>query len=678
MTLTSPLTDLKGIGGAAEKKFAVLGIKTIGQLIDTYPRRYEDYSHLLSTAQLEPGMVTIQASITSVSGRYIRRGMHITEAVAADESGSVRLIWFNQPYRATSLKIDQAYYISGTYELKSQRFAIQNPSLELVSDFPVNTARIIPIYKETKGLSSRLIRSAMSQALPLIRHLPETIPQWLISERQVVSYASALEAIHFPTSGEQLEDARRRLGFEEVFQLTLAALINKQDNGHEESVAVPFKVDLAREFVSHLPFKLTDAQRQVIWQIYQDLQAKEPMNRLVEGDVGAGKTVVAAMAALMALAEGWQVAIMAPTELLARQHAQTLYTLLEPLGYSQTVTLLVGSLSQAQKVTARAAIASGNAQFLVGTQALIQDSVDVHRLALVIIDEQHRFGVDQRKALQAKAGHMPHVLSLTATPIPRSLALTLYGELDISVLAVKPFGRKPIITQIVSPNSRVDLYKTIDLELKAGRQLFVVCPLISESESLALNSAEKTYDEMKKGAFKHRRVGLLHGKMKPAEKTAIMGQFVAHELDILVSTTVIEVGVDVPNASIMLIEGAERFGLAQAHQLRGRVGRGTDQGYCYLMLSDSKPPGRRLRALESSNDGFKLAELDLELRGPGAIYGSMQHGQLDLRIAKLTDTELISSARQAAQKFLSSGENLLQYNHLAQSVAKLRAVTNLN
>ena len=678
MTLSSPLTDLKGIGGVAAKKFGLLGLKTVSQLIDYFPRRYEDYSRLLTTAEAEPGLVTLQATVVSVSGRYVRRGMHITEAVAQDDSGSIRLLWFNQPYRATSLKLNQTYYISGNYELSHQRFAIQNPSLELVSDFTVNTARIIPVYKETKGLTSRQLRAAIAQTVGLLRHLPETLPAWLVADQKLVSYAEAIEAIHFPASAEQLEIARRRLGFEEVFQLTLAALLNKRLNDHEVSVAVPFKAPLAKEFVSHLPFQLTQAQRQVIWQIYQDLEKVQPMNRLVEGDVGAGKTVVAAMAALMALAEGWQVALMAPTELLARQHADTLYKLLLPLGYADRVSLLVGSLTSAQKTAARAAIAAGQAQFMIGTQALIQDSVDVHRLALVVIDEQLRFGVDQRKALQAKAGHMPHVLSLTATPIPRSLALTLYGELDISVLTTKPVGRKPIITQIVSPNSRADLYKTIDLELAAGRQLFVVCPLITESESLHLNSAEKVFKEIQTKDFKHRRVGLLHGKLKPSDKQAIMAQFVAHELDILVSTTVIEVGVDVPNASIMLIEGAERFGLAQAHQLRGRVGRGHDQGYCYLMMSDSKPPNRRLRALESSNDGFKLAELDLELRGPGAIYGRAQHGQLDLRIAKLTDTALISSARAAAQKFIDDGEDLLHYKQLAQSVQKLRAVTNLN
>jgi ATP-dependent DNA helicase RecG len=384
------------------------------------------------------------------------------------------------------------------------------------------------------------------------------------------------------------------------------------------------------------------------------------------------------MAALMAIAEGYQVAFMAPTELLARQHADTIYSLLAPLGMEQTVALLVGGMNTAQKQAAYDHIASGEARFIIGTHALIQEKVDMHKLGLVVIDEQHRFGVEQRKKLMAKAGHMPHLLSLTATPIPRSLALTLYGELDVSIIDTKPAGRKPIITEITSPNSRAQLYGQIDRELAAGRQMFVVCPLITESEQSKAVSAEKMYELLARRDFQHRRVGLLHGKMKAADKQAVMEQFTRHELDILVSTTVIEVGVDVPNASVMLIEAADRFGLAQIHQLRGRVGRGGHQGYCYLMMSDSSAPPQRLKALERSNDGFKLAELDLELRGPGAIYGTMQHGQLDLRVAKLTDTHLIASARDAAHAYIDKGEDLLQYPGMYERVTRLRAVTNLN
>jgi ATP-dependent DNA helicase RecG len=679
MELQSELTVLKGVGPAQAALFKRIGVRTVADLITYYPRTYQDYSLVTSVKQLQhPGPVTIQAHITQIKGRYVRRGMHITEAIATDDSGSTRLVWFNQPYRETAMKRDAAYYISGNFELSHQRFSIQNPATELVSSFPLNTARIVPVYRETKGLTSRQIRQAVDQVLSLIRSLPETLPAWLIKEEKLISHAKAVEQMHFPASGEALELARRRLGFEEVFALILASLLNKDEEKQEHAPAVPFEQKVATDFVSQLPFQLTDDQRKTIWQIYLDMQATHPMNRLVEGDVGSGKTVVAAMAALMVLHHGHQAALMAPTELLARQHADTLQKLLAGGPYSSSVGLLVGSMSAAQKKLARERIADGSVRLLVGTNALIQETVDMHSLELVIIDEQHRFGVEQRKQLQIKAGHMPHVLSMTATPIPRSLALTLYGELDVSRIAHKPPGRQPIQTKIVSPNSRQQLYQTIDAELEQGRQMFVVCPLIADSDMSPGQSVEAVYERLATRDFKHRRVGLLHGKLKPAEKNDVMAAYVAHELDILVSTTVIEVGVDVPNASIMLVEGPERFGLAQIHQLRGRVGRGGHQGYCYLLMSDSSAPSPRLRALERSQDGFRLAELDLELRGPGAIYGQQQHGQLDLRIAKLTDTNLITAARRAAQKFIDNRESLLQYNQLETTVNRLRAVTNLN
>jgi ATP-dependent DNA helicase RecG len=672
------LTDIKGIGPELAKKFAVLGIHTVHDLIDNYPRRYNDFSEVSAIRTLKPGAVTIEAVIKQVKGRYVRRGMHITEAVASDDTDSVRLVWFNQPYREGAIKAGQQYFISGPYELSRTRFAIMNPSMELVSDFPVNTARIVPVYRETKGLTSNQMRRFMRDVVPLIRRLPETLPPWLVQQEDLISRAEALETIHFPANNAALETARKRLGFEEVFELGLASLLNKYELLQDTSIAIPFDEALAKQFVAHLPFSLTDAQRKVVWQLYQDMGKTQPMNRLVEGDVGSGKTVVATMAALMAVAEGYQVALMAPTELLARQHAETVFSLLEPLGMHNKVALLVGGMQAKQKQSAYKHIASGEAQFIIGTHAVIQEKVDMHKLGLVVIDEQHRFGVDQRKKLMAKAGHMPHLLSLTATPIPRSLALTLYGELDVSIIDTKPAGRKPTTTEICSPNSRPQLNIRIEQELAAGRQMFVVCPLITESATSKANSVEKIYEQLSQHDFKHRRVGLLHGKMKPAEKQDIMERFSRHELDILVSTTVIEVGVDVPNASIMLIEAADRFGLAQIHQLRGRVGRGGHHGYCFLMMGDSSAPPQRLHALVRSNDGFKLAELDLELRGPGAIYGTMQHGALDLRIAKLTDTKLIASARAAAQAYIDRDEDLLQYPQLYEHVSRLRAVTNLN
>jgi ATP-dependent DNA helicase RecG len=675
--LNSPITELKGVGDELAKRLAILRIRTISDLIENFPRRYEDYSNIMPVGKLKPGVVTIEASITQIKGRYVRRGLHITEAIATDESGSVRLIWFNQPYRAGAVKHGQPYFISGEYGLRRGRFSILNPACELVNSFPVNTARIIPIYRETKGLKSHNIRRLIREAINEVEKLSEHLPGWLVKEQGLISRGRAVSEMHFPSSIEELDLAKKRLGFEEVFELSLAALLNKYELAREHALLIPFKEKLAKDFVSSLPFKLTDAQRRVVWAIYKDMEQSYPMNRLVEGDVGSGKTVVATMAALMAMEQGFQTALMAPTEILARQHAETILNMLSNLNYGRQVGLLIGGMSAKQKDEARSRIASGDIRLIVGTHALITEKVSMDKLGLIIIDEQHRFGVDQRKKLQAKAGHMPHVLHMTATPIPRSLALTLYGELDISIIDEMPPGRMPIETKLVSPNSRKQLYEKIDNELEQGRQMFVVCPLITDTESSGGNSVEEVYEKLKK-AFKDRKVGMLHGQMKSDEKDNQMQKFINREYDILVSTTVIEVGVDVPNASVMLIEGVERFGLAQIHQLRGRVGRGSYQSYCYLMLSDSKAPSPRLQALESTTDGFKLAELDLHLRGPGAIYGLSQHGALDLRVASLADTKLIYEARTSAQKFIDHDENLKKYPELAKKVTALRAITNLN
>jgi ATP-dependent DNA helicase RecG len=677
MNLDSPLTSIKGVGTELAAKYKTLGLETVADLINHLPSRYEDYSNVLEIKNIKPGSVTIKAVIKQVSGRYVRRGLHITEAVASDDSSSVKLVWFNQPYRAGSFKAQTEYFISGQFELGNRSFSIMNPSMELVSDFPINTARIVPIYRLTKGLTSFQIRKSLREVLPVIRQVPETLPQWLLSEEGLSPRSEALESIHFPLNQEDLDKAKQRLGFEEVFSLSLASLLNKYENDSESTITIPFNEEAAKKFVGELPFKLTDAQRKVIWKICLDLARGIPMNRIVEGDVGSGKTVVATMAALMVVVAGYQVAIMAPTELLARQHYETLQSLLKPLGLDKGVGLLVGG----QKTLARSqileSIASGDTKFIIGTHALIQEKVDMKNLALVIIDEQHRFGVEQRKTLMAKAGHMPHVLSLTATPIPRSLALTLYGELDLSLLDTKPEGRKPIITKIVSPNSIAQTYEEVKKQLDMGKQMFVVCPVINESTRSA-KSVNQVYDELRQKYFKEYRVGLLHGKMPGAEKNDIMKKFVDHEIDILVSTTVVEVGVDVPNATVMLIESADNYGLAQIHQLRGRVGRDGSQGYCYLVLSSSAAPTKRLRALESNDDGFKLAEIDLALRGPGAIYGAVQHGSLDLRIAQLSDLGLINSARKAAEQFIYNKESLLKYTELAKTVNVLRSITNLN
>jgi ATP-dependent DNA helicase RecG len=678
MELTEGLTGLRGVGPSIAALFKGAGISTIADLLDYFPRTYNDYSEIQTISKIKPGVVTVEVEVKQSTGRYVRRGMHITEAVASDATGSVRLLWFNQPYRANAIKPGQKYFVTGKLELKAQRFSITNPSMEQASDFPLHTARIVPVYRESKGITSALLRRVLYQVIKAASLLPEPLPEEIRKKYKLLTYGAAISELHFPTSRESFAAARRTIGFIEVFELMLAASLNKAQNQTVPAPSIAFKEKLAQKFVKSLPFSLTNAQRVAAWQIYQDIVLPVPMNRLLEGDVGSGKTVVAGMAGLMAMEAGYQVALMAPTELLARQHAETLTDLFKATGHDDVVSLLVGSLKPAQKKIAQARIATGHIKFIVGTQALLQEKVVMHNLGLLIVDEQHRFGVDQRKKLLKSSGYMPHVLSMTATPIPRSLALTLYGELDISLLDVMPQGRKPIITEIVSPNSRESLYKKIDEEISGGRQVYIVCPVIKEGSGLKAPSAEQTYEKLRKTTFKHRGLGLLHGKMKDGEKSAVMERFAAGEIDILVATTVIEVGISVANASVMVIEGADRFGLAQMHQLRGRVGRSTDQGFCYIVPSDSKAPSPRLRALSQSTDGFKLAELDLELRGPGAIYGTLQHGELDLRIAKLSDARLLAESRKAVNDFLKAKISLNDFPELKRRVRAAQAVVTLN
>lgn len=672
------LTDIKGVGESLAKKLASVRIKSTSDLIDYYPRRYEDYSDIKPISSISPGIVTIKAKIIQANGRYVRRGMHLTEAIASDSSGSVRLIWFNQPYRAKSLSIGGEYYISGNYELSRSRYSIMNPSAELVKNFPVNTARIIPIYPENRNIKSTQIRKIIASIKDDILATPESLPQDVIEENNLMSKNQALLQIHFPNTIKELERARHRIAFEEVFSLILASLINKEENMRTKSVALKFDEKLIKEFVNTLPYKLTDAQRKVAWQIFQDLESDVPANRLIEGDVGSGKTIVAAMVCLLAIKKGYKAAIMAPTEILARQHYQSFSELFERVGIKKDISLLLGSMKPSEKASLHKKIKDGSTKLIIGTHSLIAEKVDIPALAVVIIDEQHRFGVDQRKALLKKTEKMPHLISMTATPIPRSLALTVYGELDVSVIDQMPPGRKPVITKIIPPSSKMKLYKDIDNLIDQGRQMFVVCPLIEESLKLNFLSAEEVYRELSTKVFKHRCVELMHGKLKTEEKTKIMNDFTNGKVDVLVSTTVIEVGVNIPNASVMLIEGVERFGLAQVHQLRGRIGRGEHQGYCYLLMSDSKAPSQRLRALESTSDGFKLAELDLKLRGPGAIYGAMQHGELDLRMADISDVKLIAAARTSAQKLLKNNFNPKEHPYLMKEVKHNRTVVSLN
>jgi len=676
MNLLSPLEKVKGVGEKTGEQFAMAGLRTVDDLMHFLPRAHEDFSEVVKIADIHPGKATIRARCEKIATRPVRRGLRITTATLADDTGKLQAVWFNQPYRETQLKAGDEFFFSGEFEFNYNKHQLSNPSAEKVSDMPVQTDRLLPVYRAIKGLKSQLVRKILAELRPLITMLPETLPMEMVKNEGLLSRSDALLGMHFPKTAEDIRKARERWAFEELFQLLLASQLNRQENAKLTGWHVPFEQQVVADFVKQLPFELTGAQRRAAWEIIQDFERQTPMNRLLQGDVGSGKTVVAGLAARQAAHAGFQTALMAPTEILASQHAETLSKLLQPFGVN--VGLLTGSVKGAARKTLYEQIAAGAVDVVVGTHALIQDGVQFHRLGFVAIDEQHRFGVKQRQELLKKSEHMPHLLAMTATPIPRSLALTVYGELDVSILNELPKGRLPIATKIWSPNSRAQLYEKIDAEIATGRQAYVICSLIDDNPDNEAKSVQAEYKKLQNSVFKHRRIGLLHGKLKPGEKDAVMSQFAAGMLDILVSTTVVEVGVDVPNATVMMIENADKFGLSQLHQLRGRVGRSVHQSHCFLVLSDSNKPSQRLREIEKSNDGFYLAEADLKLRGPGEIYGRAQHGALNLQIATFSDTKLIARAQRRAKQFVASGENLLQYKQLAAQVEQYQRLTTLN
>lgn len=683
MRFTTSLREIKGVGPKLAMQLEIAGFHTALDMIRFLPRTYEDYTKITAISDLQPGKVVIRGKIKLISSRYARRGLHITQAVLSDASGKVPIVWFNQPYRAKHLEGGGEWVAAGEFGFSQRRYQIMNPSIRATDEIVTEGNAIVPIYRQLNGIKSAQIVKIIDELRPLITMLPELLPEEFISKSQLLSYADAMVALHFPENSADIDNGRKRIAFQELIELLIAAGLNKQDNASLESWQIPFDKPAARSFITSLPFELTSDQRSAAWDIIQNFEAGQPMNRLLQGDVGSGKTIVAGIAAYMAAQAGFQTAFMAPTELLARQHAETLQVLLEPFHVS--VGLLVGSMPAKAKTELKSHIADGHIAIVVGTHALLQESVSFHRLGFVVIDEQHRFGVAQRRKILDKSDKMPHLLAMTATPIPRSLQLTVYGELEISLLQQKPAGRKPIITKIISPLSRAKLLEDIDDEIDRGRQVYVVCPLIeaADQDTSATNNELKSvtaeFDRLKKTAFRQRRIGLLHGKMTTDDKQTIMKQFASHELDILVSTTVVEVGVDVPNATVMIIEGAERFGLAQLHQLRGRVGRSDHQSYCYLIPTEARQTTSvRLREVSQSNDGFYLAQKDLELRGPGEIYGQMQHGQLNLQIANIVDTKSIMAVQRAIDWARKNQIDLLQYDGMKMRVDKYRRLTTLN
>lgn len=678
--LQRSVRSIKGVGETANNQLARLGIYTWGDLLRHYPRRYEDYSKIVAIADAQLGAITITGTVERIAARRsFRRKLTITEAIINDGTGTIKAVWFNQPHLPKSIPEGSEVVLSGKLEFKDNNLSLVSPLWERASTSGVNTGRILPVYPETEGLTSRQLRGFVAAILPLIspEDVQDLLPAQIIKSEGLMTYHEALIGIHAPESSEQLRRAQDRLGFEELFMLQAASLLIKQDIQTEVAPQIQFDERMAKQFVGALPFKLTDGQRAAAWQILQDINSTMPMNRLLEGDVGSGKTVVAAMAASMATSKGFQVALMVPTEILARQHTASLSKLLKPLGVE--VDLLVASQPKADRKVVEDKLAAGEPLLIIGTQALLTGSVNMPGLGLVIVDEQHRFGVNQRQILKQKAGSLPHLLSMTATPIPRSLMLTIYGDLDISILKELPAGRKKIITKVVRTKEREAMYAHIDEQITEGRQVFIVCPLIDPNDLTGAKSVKAEAARLQKTIFAHRRIAELHGKLKPNEKQDIMDQFTGGQLDIVVATTVIEVGVDVPNASIMLIEGAERFGLAALHQLRGRVGRGQHQAYCYLApASESATSVQRLQAMERTTDGFRLAQIDLDLRGPGQIYGLRQHGTLDLRFAGLDDAPLIGRTRQAANSFVHDKTAMLQYPHTMQHIHALKAVTSLD
>ena len=675
-----PIGSLKGVGKVLAEKLARLGLYSAGDLIRHFPRRYDDYSQIISIRSMRPGNVTFRGTIERVASRYARgRKLHLTEAIITDGTGTVKAIWFNQAYLAKTIPTGTPVLISGELKFRQNDLALQSPSIDVVDDGMTgrNTGRIVPIYPETEGLSSRQLRALVEPLLPLVGTLADPLPAAVAEAAKLMPYTKALSEIHFPSSAAMLAKARHRLAFEELWYLMLTSLVIKHEIKTELAPQIEFKVEAVKALLDELPFEATPDQKRAAWEIFQDLAREQPMNRLLEGDVGSGKTLVATMAIVMTLASGYQAALMVPTEILARQHVSSITKLLGRLGYD--VVALLGKQSAADKRAATARIAEPGPLLVVGTQALLSGNVEFPNLGLVIVDEQHRFGVAQRQALKQKSGRLPHLLSMTATPIPRSLQLTVYGDLDLSVIETLPPGRQPIVTKAYEPKQRDEVYRLINAEIDAGRQAFVVYSLIEPNEQIMARSAVAEFERLRKGPFKGRRIGLVHGRLTADEKATVMGEFAAGDLDILVATTVIEVGIDVPNASVMLIEGAERFGLAALHQLRGRVGRGEHPGYCFL-VPESKAPTtmERIKALEKTRDGFRLAQIDLEQRGPGQIYGLRQHGTLDLQLADIGDTKMLSAVRGSALEFLSDPGAMLKNPAVATRVNALKAVTSLD
>jgi ATP-dependent DNA helicase RecG len=682
-SLDLPITSLQGVSTAMAAKFRRLGVQTIRELLYFFPHRHLDYSRTSYISELSEGeeqTITAnvwQAQVTRLGGR---RG---TEAIVGDETGNIRAVWFNNPYVAKSLPTNARVVLSGRVRLFGGRYVFESPEWELLEDKElVHTGRLVPIYSLTQGLKPRQVRRLMKQVVDRFAgQVADFLPINLIRRCNLLELQQAIIQAHYPEDEAAKNNARVRLAFDELFLLQLGVL-GKKHEWQESQPGTPVSVEkpLLDGFIKSLPFELTPAQHKVLKELLSDLEKPRAMSRLLQGEVGSGKTVVATAALLAAAASGYQGAFMAPTEILAEQHFSSVSEILSRtaakveeeenlrrfsgiLARPLTLALLIGDLSQANKQAVQQLVRDGEIDIVIGTHALIQKEVAFHKLGLAVVDEQHRFGVAQRSALRQK-GFNPHVLVMTATPIPRTLALTLYGDLDLSVIDELPPGRQAVKTRWLKPAQRESAYAFLRKQVAEGRQAFIICPLVEESEAIQARAAVAEYERLSKEVFPDLKLGLIHGRLSAAEKDKVMHKFRSSELQVLVSTPVVEVGIDVPNATVMLVESADRFGLSQLHQFRGRVGRGSQQSYCMLLAENPSEIGRaRLDLIEKIQDGFQLAEEDLKLRGPGEFFGTRQSGLPDLRMAKLSDVKLLELARTEAIILFEKDPGLRKAEH---------------
>ena len=670
LTPDTPVRYLKGVGPKTAERFEKLGILTLSDLLCHYPRRYLDFSkpYSIAEAPADTECVVKAEVFAKPGGRILPGGRRMERITAGDDVSSLEITWFNNPYAAQKLELGQEYYFQGIVTGGMLRRQMVNPQVR--TDAQVKSSPFEAVYPQTEGLTSSAIAKCVRQLLPHAELLPDPLPSEMLKKYRLLSKADAVRAIHCPATEEEAFAARRRLIYEELLVLQLG--IGRMKNHGAASTGAPMKKADASPFWESLSFSPTGAQRRAVEEILTDMSGETSMNRLLQGDVGSGKTLVAAAAIWACIRAGYQAALLAPTEILASQHAENLNRLLSPFG--MRVALLTGGMKAAARRTTLAAIRDDEADLIVGTHAILSEGVEFARLGLAVVDEQHRFGVRQRGLLAEKAAN-PHLLVMSATPIPRTLGLLMYGDLDISILDELPPGRKPVKTRCITGKKRADLYGFLDREIDSGRQVYIVCPAIEDAGGNGLNAVKSYYEDIAKAYLPDRRVGLMHGKLKPKEKAEVMDDFKSGRLDALVSTTVIEVGVDVPNATVMVIENAERYGLSALHQLRGRVGRGAAESWCFLVSDNaSESVQKRLKFLCSTSDGFAVAQYDLETRGPGDFFGSRQHGLPTLQIADLmNDTRTLHAAQSEAVALLAEDPLLERPEHalLARQVEQM-------